>query len=121
MKTIKFRFYFQHDTSKEIITHDFTFEEIKKGDFHKPDNTIRWDCIGEVQFTGLLDKHGKEGYHKDIVRGGKKLWTIEWQDEEARFLLAPAGDNTGTWKFMDELPRMEIIGNIHENPEHLIK
>lgn len=71
------------------------------------------------QFTGLLDKNGKEGYRKDIVRSGKKLFTIEWQIEEARFWLAPAGKNTGNWKFMDELSRMEIIGNIYENENPL--
>lgn len=72
-----------------------------------------------MQYTGLKDKNGKEGYHKDIVRSGKKLFIIEWQDEEARFWLAPAGDNTGTWKHMDELIHMEIIGNVPQHPELL--
>jgi hypothetical protein len=72
-----------------------------------------------MQFTGLTDKKGVEGYHKDIVTSGEKLFTIEWQEEEARFLLLPAGNNTGYWRFMDMLNSMEIIGNIYENPELL--
>jgi hypothetical protein len=71
------------------------------------------------QFTGLKDKNGKDGYHKDIVSAGKKLYIIEWQNEEARFLLLPTGNNTGTWKFMDELTHMVIIGNAYETP-HLL-
>ena len=67
------------------------------------------------QATGLKDKKGHEGYHKDIASSGKKLYIIEWQQEEARYWLAPTGKNTGTWKFMDELNHMEIIGNTTDN------
>ena len=69
-----------------------------------------------MQYTGLKDKNGKEGYHKDIVSSGEKLYSIEWQNEEARFWLAPYGNNTGTWQFMDMLESFEIIGNIYETP-----
>lgn len=81
-------------------------------------NTIPAEHEKEIivmQFTGLHDKNGKDAYHKDIVASGKKHYIIEWQDEEARFLLMPTGDNTGTWKFMDELNHMTIIGNVYEN------
>jgi uncharacterized protein (DUF1684 family) len=69
-----------------------------------------------MQYTGLQDKSGQECYHKDILRSGKKLFIVEWQNEEARFLLLPTGSNTDTWKFMDEIDHMEIIGNIYETP-----
>lgn len=75
---------------------------------------IRQDAI-VMQWTGLHDKNGKDGYHKDIVKSGKNLYIIEWQDEEARFWLAPCGKNTESWKFMDMLNSYEIIGNIFEN------
>lgn len=76
-------------------------------------NLINED-IELLQFTGLKDKNGVEAYHKDIVASGKKHYTIEWQDEEARFWLAPL-NHSGTWKFMDELNHMKIIGNTYEN------
>ena len=52
---------------------------------------------------------------KNHTDSGKKLYIIEWQQEEARYWLAPTGKNTGTWKFMDELNHMEIIGNTTDN------
>jgi hypothetical protein len=73
-----------------------------------------------MQYTGLKDKNGKDGYHKDIVKQGKGLYTIEWQNEEARFWLAPL-NHSGTWLFMDLLPSLVIIGNVYENPELLPK
>lgn len=75
---------------------------------------IREDAI-IMQYTGLNVKNGKEAYHKDFVRSGIRIYLIEWQVEEARFWLAPQ-NHSGSWKFMDELKSMEIIGNIYENP-----
>lgn len=68
------------------------------------------------QFTGLLDKHGKEIYEGDIIRDvdtketgtvgfelGGFYCTIDW----------------GTDFYKGVYRNGEIIGNIHENPELL--
>jgi len=78
-----------------------------------------------IQFTGLLDKNGKEIYEGDIVEffddmdvlrkepvtfeNGSFGFIIGWEQEE--FL----GFNN-EWLNLDEL---EVIGNIYENPELL--
>ncbi len=72
------------------------------------------------EYTGLKDKNGKEGYHKDIAQDFLgKIWQIEWVETDATFALlrADGGVFTGDSLLMRHLDEMEIIGNIYENPE----
>lgn len=77
-----------------------------------------------MQFTGLLDNHGKEIYERDIVRenteafGVSKLMYVVGF-ERGHFTLTEIGsgyDRMGIWNVNTN---MEIIGNIYENPELL--
>ena len=72
------------------------------------------DTVG--QFTGLLDKNGKEIYFDDIVRNkygdiGCVIWFSDWS------LRVDWGG--GDIHFIDPEWGLEVIGNIHDNPELL--
>ncbi len=76
-----------------------------------------------MQFTGLLDKHGKEIYEGDIVK-------FETLEKENRIMILPVvyfEHETEFCAYEQGMERhkfysnyTEIIGNIYENPE-LIK
>lgn len=71
------------------------------------------------QYTGLQDKSGKEIYEGDAYHLGDKriLSVVEWHD--SGFM----GKQVGTYGSREGLQhwrdRIEIIGNIHDNPELL--
>ena len=82
------------------------------------------DTLG--QFTGLLDKNGKEIYEGDIIRTkrygvvhgqsntqGADLFRVVYKN--AQFYI----DNKLRHFYLQDSKCNEVIGNIHENPELL--
>lgn len=85
-----------------------------------------------MQFTGLLDKNGKEIYEGDIVqwwiegtqRFADELLRVEWH--KSGFVLfsklfnrfaTKNGGYCSTEQARDYLRHSEVIGNIYENPD----
>ena len=72
-----------------------------------------------MQYTELKDKNGKEIYEGDIVRGfctGNYPAVIECDAPDGGYNIR---ERDGEYMEIDSNTRIEVIGNIHENPELL--
>src|SRR3990167_11065719 len=134
MRTIKFRFF---DGKKMCEVGELTFFADNAG-YHINGEfpSTGKDPFSLMQFTGLLDKSGKEIYEGDIVKylvhyprdyqernpkkkfgriAGPVQWTKGW------LYLDYDGEDNGdnALLYEKEAENWEIIGNIYENPDLL--
>lgn len=103
---------------------------------NKTETVQMWDgdkheYIELMQFTGLLDKNGKEIYENDVVvkvdgwigasgyagYAKDEKVKVEWNEDIAGFF--PFANYDGDCGVKNNGNEFEIIGNIYENPELL--
>lgn len=80
-------------------------------------NNKIWDDI--EQFTGLHDKNGKEIYEGDIILNPlyEEPYIVEYSECLAGYVGWGDDRACGCYLITDE--NIEVIGNMHENPELL--
>lgn len=98
------------------------------------DLLIRQGCLSTYienetagQFTGLLDKNGKEIYEGDVIgcHNPSIKHLIFYNEKQGRFIAALNGDIDNDFVCVCGLDdsrwnaSKEVIGNIHDNPELL--
>lgn len=64
--------------------------------------------------TGIKDKNEKLIYEGDIIRVDDDVCKVEWEEENARYNVSGYGEIAYL-----NYNEIEVIGNIHENPELL--
>lgn len=71
-----------------------------------------------IQYTGLKDKNGKEIFESDIYHMGDRniTYTVVWHDTGLIGKQNSSSSYAGLEHWRD---RIEVIGNIYENPELL--
>lgn len=90
---------------------------VKKEDKSKDTYVTQVDPSTVGQYTGLKDKDGYEIYEGDMIMCKNFIAVVQWNKEFATFALQFSLEGKignfplGEWK------DMEIIGNIHDNPE----
>ena len=69
------------------------------------------------RFTCLSDKNGKRIFEGDIVKRHAAPMLVKWDDESASFIVCYYFHGKYYENTMDGHMNLEVIGNIHDNPE----
>jgi uncharacterized phage protein (TIGR01671 family) len=116
MKEIKFRAW-DSDSGMYIAPHIIHLD----GRIVAQTATRNGECEIEL-FTGIHDRNGREIFEGDIIKHpGFLPEVVKWAQGSARFIVERASSVTNS-RMTDGLMasrEVEIIGNIHENPELL--
>ncbi len=130
-RTIKFRAWLKN---RKEMRYDITQLRIERGRIYNlwcwGDINILSDEFELMQFTGLLDKNGKEIYEGDIIKAYGGLWIVYWEEKDFRIDDDFFGCGWATKNTKDEqqplyvwdlTEKWKVIGNIMENPDLLEK
>lgn len=99
------------DFGEDEIPEIHGFDPYREGSLSWREINIERSTIG--QFTGLLDKNGKEIYEGDIIACEQKQYVCEYV--EGGFEFKDLSDGRLILKAI--VIHSHIIGNIHDNPD----
>jgi uncharacterized phage protein (TIGR01671 family) len=126
MRTIKFRAW---DLKKKKMSRVFDLDNASYEGFPPPFTDENGECDTKakyevMQFTGLLDKNGKEIYEGDIVACRTDQQYQRYPSEVVIDPFLGNGTRLGTGEWNGTLSTWvnhacEVIGNIYENPDLL--
>ena len=117
MRELKFRFWCPYTGSMKPAQ---TLYEL-----HMAARFIASQCFDHaMQYTGHKDNNGVEIYEGDCIYDNIGHGVVEYVEEYAAFRVNYRDDSYCKWfyDYLDsEKATLEVIGNVHENPELLEK
>jgi len=128
MREIKLRIRLKSNYKEEYCTIYNSVFDKNIGIAFYPINKEEWDILSVDQSTGLQDKNGKEIYEGDIVlttygkleedkNGLTRFGKVVFEQASFRISIKDSAVKVGFY----DINKIEIIGNIYENPELLNK
>ena len=107
-----------YESDPNNTKHYIVFDQMT--DWGLPNRHLQADVIPETvgQYTGLTDKNGTKIFEGDIVKTSHWNGFIEWNDFDASFVVHCVGTFV-TQNTLAGHATLEVIGNIHDNPELL--
>ena len=117
MREIKFRAWNQKlNCMSEVLEIDFQHNAIRCIPGHLPKNKL--SDVDIMQFTGLLDKNGKEIYEGDIMKITTTFHSFNvsviWSEDCWTFSADGEYGTLSEWN-----KTSEVVGNIYQNKELL--
>lgn len=126
MREIKFRAWIKdYEVMVTVDFIDFIEGEIMIIDHEGIQRIFTLSEVELMQYTGLKDIKGKDIYHGDLClydrnineRLDKKVFVVEYQD--GAFFIDSDYERVYLHDIKQTQEEVEVIGNIHENPELL--
>ena len=128
MREIKFRgkridngeWVYGYYWTNEIGNHFIKAIKSKDDNFVSNPTTNDFEVNPETvgQYTGLEDKNGTKIFEGDITNHHSHKTTVSWKwSENYNQICGVEADGTHRFYFSIDSVNLEIIGNIHDNPE----